>query len=34
MEIEKTAFPLYKMWGIPGTRKAMGTDVEVRKYET
>jgi len=31
---EKIAFQLDNMWGIPDTKNAMETDVEVRKYET
>lgn len=33
-EREKIAFQLDNMWGIPDTKNAMETDVEVRKYET
>ena len=33
-EPEKTTFQLDNMWGMPGTKNAMETDVEVRKYET
>lgn len=33
-EWEKIAFQLDNMWGMPGTKNAMETDVGVRKYET
>ena len=33
-EREKTAFQLDNMWGMPRTKNAKETDVEVRKYET
>lgn len=30
--MDRIAFQLYEIWGIPGTWNGMGKDVAVRKY--
>lgn len=33
LEMDRIAFQLYEIWGIPGTWNGMGKDVAVRKYQ-